>query len=99
MRVVVEHPTHGLFLGDREDQLYWSEEHLPYPIISAVTFRSHREANEYFGSRLSRRDFKELEFHEIATDAQHASIAVLVAAGFAHYTQKLLYHVEAEGHA
>ena len=99
MRVVAEHPVHGLFLGDRDDQLYWSEQHLPFPIISAVTFRSHREANDYFTSRLSGSDFRELEFHELPTVEPHASIAALVAAGLAHYTLKLLLHVEAAGNA
>jgi hypothetical protein len=98
MRVVVEHPEWGLFLGQGGAQLYWTENALPVAIPEAVTFANVEQAQQFCAGHFFE-EFEKLSFHELPIDSDHAPLTALLAAGLSRHTHKLLYFTRPVGQA
>lgn len=97
MRVVVEHPRKGLFLGFAVGKAWWTNCPMTVNISEVVTFPTLEHAQIFVITHFS--DAENIAFHELDINDNHAPIPVLVAAGLGHHCQKLLWQLPTQGHA
>jgi hypothetical protein len=98
MRVVVEHPDWGLFLGQNHGKPYWSEKLITVNITEVVTFEDHHQAEMYCAANMSS-EYEYLIYHTLEIDSAYATIKDLVDAGLVHRADKLLFYTRAAGYA
>jgi len=98
MRVVVEHPEWGLFLGQGGAKLYWTEKAVTATIPEVITFRDREQAEMFCAGHFSG-EYDSLTYHEINIDTTYASIHALIKAGLGHRTSKLLFFTRPVGFA
>lgn len=98
MRVVVEHPEWGLFLGQGGNKLYWTEKAVTAIIPEPITFRDREQAEMFCAGHYSD-EFQVMQYHEINIDTTYAPIQSLIKAGLGHRTEKLLFFTKPAGFA
>ena len=98
MRVVIEHPKKGLFLGLGQGRFWWTELPLTAIITEVVTFNDKNQA-EMFAATHFTSIMSELEYHEVEVSTLHAPIPALVAAGLGKHCSKLLLFTAPHGQA
>lgn len=98
MRVVVEHPELGLFLGQLGVKLLWTENTVTHAVTEVVSFQNREQAEQFCAGHFSG-FFDELKYHEIEITSNYAPIKSLIDAGLGHRTKKLLFFTRPAGYA